>query len=257
MSESQPSFDAQAFDSRDRSALEGFRDELEDIYGALLLAVAVTGEAASSCYRPRRTPLQTVVIVSDLNPAVLRAARPSLRAWARKRIPTPLFFDPTYLEGALDAFPLEFREIADFYFLLYGDASYFESIRIDQDHLRRQVEEQLRGKLIHLWEHYLVSGGKRRDLERLLIETLPGFEVPMRGMLRLRDPNATDVVLDRPVGVPLIEAVAEELSLALPTMKRLESVRLSGERLSDPELDLVFEDYLEELRQIIARIDQF
>lgn len=252
MSQTPPDFDA-----KDQAALEGFKTELEDIYGAVLEAVAVTGEAASPCYRAGRTPLQTVVIVSDLNPAVLRAYRPSLRRWARKRIPTPLFFDPAYLEGALDAFPLEFREIADFYVLLHGDARFFESIRIDQDHLRRQVEEQLRGKLIHLWEHYLVAGGKRRDLERLLIETLPGFEVPMRGMLRLRDPNATEAVHDRPVGVPLIEAVSSELTLALPTMARLEAHRLSGEKLTDPDLDLVFEDYLGELRQIIDRIDQF
>lgn len=245
------------FDARDRSALERFTTELEEIYGGLLQAVAVTGEAASACYRAGRTPLQTVVIVSDLNPAVLRAARPSLRAWSRKRIPTPLFFDPGYLEGALDAFPLEFREIADFYVLLFGNEDYFQSIRIDQGQLRLQVEEQLRGKLIHLWEHYLVSGGKRRSLERLLLETLPGFEVPMRGMLRLRDPDATDAVHDRPVGVALIQAVAEELALALPTMTRLESIRLSGGRVTDEDLDLVFEDYLEELRQIIRKIDQF
>lgn len=245
------------FDARDRASLDRFTAELEDIYGDVLLAAAVTGEAASSCYRAGRTPLQSVVIVSDLNPAVLRAARPSLNAWARKRIPTPLFFDPHYLAGALDAFPLEFREIADFYVLLYGDESYFDSIRIERDPLRLQVEEQLRGKLIHLWEHYLVAGGKRRDLERLLIETLPGFEVPMRGMLRLRDTQATDEVHDRPVGVELIDAVSKELSIALPTMARLEAVRLSGERVTDSDLDEVFEDYLDELRAIIDRIDQF
>ena len=241
-------------DAKDRQALESFTDELQRLFGGGLIVAALVGEAASACYRPKQTALQTVVVLDTLSPERLRTARPALRGWARQRIPTPLFLDPGYLEGALDTFPLEFREIADFHVVLHGDPAYFSAIRIDRENLRLQVEEQLRGKLLHLWEHYLVAGGRRRELERLLVETLPGFEVPMRGLLRLRDLDAT-VVEDRPVGVALIEAVAATLGLELPTLKQLEASRVAGSKLPQRDLDPVFEGYLDELRAIIDRID--
>jgi len=250
-------------DSKDRASLDRFTADLRKIYGDVLQSVALTGEAASESYRPGRTPLETVVVVESVTPAVLRAARGSLRDWARKRISTPLFLDPPYLERALDAFPLEFLEIADNHLVLAGDPDYFDRVRIDSAHLRLEVEEQLRGKLLHLWEHYLASGGKRRSLERLLVETVPGFEMAMRGLLRLRgrgdagELEAADATTRRPNGVALIEAVAEELSLPLPTIMRLEAIRLEGGRIPDRDLDPLFEDYLGELRAIVGQIDRF
>ena len=106
MAAARPALDS--LDSKDRAALSRFLEELQEIYAEELLVVAVTGEAASACYRAGRTPLQTLVVVREVGPGILRAARGSLRRWARARIPTPLFLDPAYLEGSLDTFPLEF-----------------------------------------------------------------------------------------------------------------------------------------------------
>lgn len=245
-----------AFDRKDQAALEAFAAELQEIYGGALLAVAVTGEAASASYRAGRTPLETLVVVRELTPATLRAARSSLGRWARKRIPTPLFLDPAYLAGASDTFPLELLELAHFHVLLFGDDAFFDSIRIERASLRHQVEEQLRGKLLHLWEHYLVWGGRRRRLERLLLEALPDFEVALRGLLCLRHPEPTGESRRRAVGVELLGAVSEELSMALPTLSRLEAIRLDGARIPDRDLDAIFEDALTELRAIVAWIDR-
>jgi hypothetical protein len=252
------------FGPRDEAALTQFVEELQEIYAGVLSSVAVTGEAASSTYRPGVTPLQSVVVVQEVTPAVLRAARPSLRRWARRRIPTPLFLDPAYLAGALDTFPLEFLEISEHHVVLYGSSEAFESIRIDRDHLRLQVEEQLRGKMLHLWEAYLECGGRSRDLERLLQEPLPGFEVALRGLLRLRESgeeseatrvNARHTSGARPEGVQLIDAVAEDLGLELPTFRRLEELRIQGLRVDRADLEGLFEAFLAELRSIVQAID--
>lgn len=243
------------FDQKDEAALTRFVGELREIYGGELEAVAVTGEAASSSYRAGRTALQTLVVVREVAPAILRAARKSLPRWARGRIPTPLFLDPSYLAGSLDTFPLEFLEISECHVVLYGDADLFGLIRIDLDHLRLEVEEQLRGKMLHLWEAYLERGGRRRDLERLLLEPLPGFELALRGLLRLRGSGEGGAVRTRSEGVELIDDVAEELSLDLPTFRRLEGVRLEGGGLGREDLDGIFEAFLAELRSIVRVID--
>ena len=250
-----------AFDSKDSRALEQFTEEVQEIYGQLLETVAVVGEAASSSYRPGRTPLETVIVVKELRPALLRAARDSLRAWERKRIATPLFLDPAYVEGALDTFPLEFLEMAEYHVILHGGSDFLDVARVERGPLRLQIEEQLRGKLLHLWEHYLVTGGRRRRLERLILDSLPGFEMPLRGLLWLqrtggiggastRDPS------ERPAGGDLIDAVAKSLSHPLPTMARLEEIRLAGNKIPEKDLDPIFEAYLAEIRIVIDRIDQ-
>lgn len=245
------------FDEKDAAALSRYVDELREMHRGSLLAVAVTGEAASSTYRAGRTPLQSVVVLEEVTPVALRASRPALRRWARRRIPTPLFLDPVYLASALDSFPLEFLEIAEHHVVLHGDSSLFESIQIDPAHLRLEVEEQLRGKMLHLWEAYLEHGGRRRDLERLLQDPLPGFALALRGLLRLREDEGAGGAGERPrrEGVELIDAVAAELRLELPTFRRLEAARVAGSGLASAELESLFESFLSELRRIVRVID--
>jgi len=258
------------FDLRDADSLARFVEELQELYGPELLAVAVTGEAASASYRAGRTPLQSVVVVRKVDPGRLRAARPLLRRWKRRRIPTPLFLDPLYIEGALDTFPLEFLELSEHHAMLFGDERFLASIRIDRDALRLEVEEQLRGKMLHLWEAYLEQGGRRRELERLLQEPLPGFGLALRGLLRLREldsvagddrggrpePDAASAPrVPRPEGVSLIDAVAEMLEIELPIFRRLEQARIDGARVGADDLDELFAAFLAELRRIVRAID--
>ena len=49
------------------------------------------------------------------------------------------------------------------------------SIEIQPEHLRLQCERELRGKLIHLRQEYLNTGGKSRRIKNLLRFSLPAF----------------------------------------------------------------------------------
>jgi hypothetical protein len=240
----------QQLDPKDRGSLDRFIADLRALYGSTLRAVALSGEAASATYRPRVTPLQTVVVLDEVSPKALREARPHLRAWRRARIPTPLFLDPRYIETSLDTFPLEFLELREHHLLLHGEVDPFAALTIDTRHLRLQVEEQLRGKLLHLWEAYLESGGARKPLERLLLESFEAFAVAMRGLLRVRgvDPAGAG-------GRALVGAVSHELGIPLPTLAALADARESGARLPASDLDARFESYLAELRALVRATD--
>jgi hypothetical protein len=242
-------------DPKDRASLVAFASEVRGIHGDAVVAVTLTGEAASAGYRPRKTPLTTVVVLEKVDADALRRTRPRLRAWRRRRIPTPLMMDPLYIQSALDVFPLEFLEIGDHHQSLWGSSDPFENLAVDLSHLRLQVEEQLRGKMLHLWEAYLEAGASRRALRRLLLETMPGFAMILRGLLRLHQGEADGAEARPDACEALLAAVERAFGVALPTFHRLETVRQGQASLASGELEACFDGYLGEVRTLVRTTD--
>ncbi|MBW2271771.1 MAG: hypothetical protein JRG96_00765 [Deltaproteobacteria bacterium] len=244
--------DLDGLDEKDRSALDRMVSELQQQHSDALLAVLLTGEAASADYRPAKTRLTTLVLLGEVTPEALRRTRGSLKAWSKRRIATPLFMDPLYVESALDVFPIELLEIGDRHLLLHGESDPFADLEIHLPHLRLEVEEQLRGKMLHLWEAYLEVGASKRELKRLLVESPLGFEVALRGLLRLRQeagarrPDDSDA---------LLAAVETEFGVALPTLRRLEAVRGGKGSIAGDEVEPLFDIYLAEVRSLVRTID--
>lgn len=239
-------------DARDRRALEGLVRDLRERHGEALLAVALTGEAAGPAYRPRRSPLEVAVVLREVTPEALRRTRDRVGAWRRRRIPPPLLLDPLYLASAGDVFPLELLELRENHLLLEGEEDPFAELRFDAGHLRLEVEEQLRGKLLHLWEAYLGAGRSRRRLRQVLTQTPPAFELALRGLLRVADAEGAPPPADPEARLSAVEA---RFDLSLPVFHRLERARHSGERLPRGELESLFERYLAEVRAIVRAAD--
>jgi hypothetical protein len=237
-------------DPRDESAVRKTVDELQAAHGEALQAVALIGDAGTGAYRPRRSPLMLAVVVAEITPTSLRRTRGYVRRWRRRRIGTPLMFDPLYLKTAGDVFPLELLDLADRHRIVHGQSDPFADPRIDALHLRLEVEEQMRGKLLHLWQAYLESGRSKRRLRRLLASTPPGFTIILRGMLRLRmaarpdDPQA------------LLAAVEDAFSVDLPVLRRLEDTHHGRDRLRRAEVESTFEAYLAEVRRLVRLVDE-
>jgi hypothetical protein len=233
---------------KDTEALDKTVGELRELHGPALRSVVLWGEVASTAYRPRRSLLTLAVVLDHVNAAALRAIVLHLRAWHRRRIPDPLLFDTDYLAAARDVFPLELLDLSDRHVLLFGEDP-FASLHVDAVHLRREVEEQLRGKMLHLWEAYLAAGGRTSAVRALLLESPPGFEVALRGMLRLRDaprPRAAKGVL---------ASVEHTFALTLPVLRSLEEARTAAGQLPDGDPERLFERYLDEVRTLVRMVD--
>ena len=236
-------------DAKDARALQLAVGDLRAAHGGRLRSVVSWGEAASDGYRPGRSALALAAVVDRVDAPALRATARCVAGWKRSRVEIPLLFDPEYLERACDVFPLELLDLSDRHRVLYGDDP-FAGLEVDLGHLRSEVEEQLRGKMLHLWDGYLQSGGDSEALRRLLTDTPPGFEVVARGMLRLRDAS-------RP-GEPqaLLAAVESAFDVRVDVIRTLETARHDGKTLRREELERLFEAYLEEVRALVDRVDR-
>jgi hypothetical protein len=242
-------------DARDRASLDRVRRELHEVYGEALRAVALTGEAAGAAYRPGRSPLELAVLLEAVTPEALRRLRPRLGGWARQRVVTPLLLDPRWLAGSRDVFPIEFLALREHHVLLHGAEDPFTELPVNREHLRLEVERQLRGKLLHLWEAYLETRGSRRRLRALLLAAAPGFVWILRGALQLADAGGA-ALPGGAVSETLFGEVERRFGVSLPVLRRLERARRGAETLPAAELDALFDDLLEEVRGLLGRIDR-
>jgi hypothetical protein len=240
-------------DERDRASLDRVRRQLHELYGDALQALALTGESAGAGYRAGRSLLELAVLLDAVTPEALRRVRPHLRGWERRRVATPLFLDARWLTGSRDVFPIEFLELREHHVLLHGEGDPFANLPVQRDHLRLEVEKQLRGKLLHLWEAYLETHGSRRRLRALLLAAVPGFAWILRGALHLAEGPAA-----APQAAPseeLFVEVERRFGVSLPVLRRLARARRGAEPLASAELDAVFDAALAEVRGLLGRFD--
>jgi hypothetical protein len=239
-------------DERDRASLDRVRRQLHELFGDALRAIALTGESAGAGYRPGRSLLELAVLLDAVTPEVLRRVRPHLRGWERRRVATPLLLDARWLEGSRDVFPIEFLELREHHVLLHGEGDPFANLPVQPDHLRLEVEKQLRGKLLHLWGAYLDTRGSRRRLRALLLAAVPGFAWLLRGALHLAEgPTAHPHAPDD----ELFAEVERRFGVSLPVLRRLARARRGAEPVASGELEGVFDAVLAEVRDLVGRFD--
>jgi hypothetical protein len=240
-------------DARDRETLDRVRRELHALYGPSLLAVALTGEAAGPAYRPGRSPLELAVLIDEVSADALRRLQPRLAGWARRRAVAPLLLDPRWLAEARDVFPIEFLELRVHHVLLHGDADPFADLPVHGAHLRLEVEKQLRGKLLHLWEAYLETRGSRGRLRALLLATPPGFAWILRGALVLAGAPGGAAIPDDPE--TLLAEAERRFEVSLSTLRRLERMRRGAAPLAAAELEALFAALLAEVRELVHAVN--
>jgi hypothetical protein len=238
-------------DSRDAAALDTLTADCRRLFGPRLEAVALYGEGATDAYRPRVSPLETVVLLDRVGVSDLRALRERTDAWNRSRLSIPLVIDPAYLATSKDVFPLELLELRDRHRLLHGAGDPFAALPPPSlPHLRLELEEQLKGKLLHLRESYLALGRARRGLDGLLRVARQAIDVVLRGVLALaerpRPPEATQVM----------RAVTDLHGLPLAGLGRLDRWCTGAEDIGQADLEAVFTAVHDDLAALVDAIER-
>jgi hypothetical protein len=178
----------------------------------------------------------------------MRAVRPHVAAWRKKRVATPLILDRRFLSSAVDVFPMEFYDIREGHRLLFGE-DVFSTLPINDEHLRYQCEHEARGKLLRLRELYLEIGADRRRLRALMLDSLTTFLTIMRHLTR-RD----GVPSPRPYA-DVLRAFRARFHRDLPVTERLLDLKLSNGSWKGDEEE-TFRGYLAEMELVVATIDE-
>ncbi len=159
----------------------------------------------------------------------------------------PLFFTGGELKKAADVFPLEFLDIQYPHELLYG-RDLVKEIRIEKTHVRRELESELRSKLIHFRENYVWIKDSS-GLKALLVAAVPSLMPLFYGLLHLKD-TTPPTQLDE-----LFDAVSEKYGFAIEVLKKIKLMKEGKAKTQYPELKKCAEELIGFLESAIKVID--
>lgn len=223
-------------------------EDYKSTFGKDLLSIILYGSGASGHYIPGKSDLNFLIILSESRIDDLDAAIPIVAHWRKRGVAVPLFMTGSYLESSLDTYPIEFLNMRRHYMVVYGK-DYLAGLDFASEHLRLQLERELKGKIIRLQERYLITEGKPRQLRELIRISLTAFLSMFAAILYLKG-------LSAPTGRrELIEAAAHAISLDPATFLKCMDVREGIDHLSSAEIRDLFKSYLKDVRTMCMSVD--
>ena len=224
--------------------------QLKQAYGDNLEAVVLYGSAAAGEHVHKRSDYNVLVIVRSLGVEQLRAASAVARAWNAAGNPAPLTMTEAEWRRSADIFPMEYADILERHRVLHGRPP-FDGVVVSPKHLRLELEQQAMGKLLHLRQGVLASGGDSKLLLELLEASLSTFMVIFRAAARLHGESpSTDYEA-------LSEATARRVGFdAAPFVRVARHVRGTS-KLATADVPGTVAGYMTGVEQLVTHLDQY
>lgn len=235
-------------DTKTEKHLDRVVAEARSAFGEELVSVVLYGSGARAGLFDDRSDLNLAIVVEEVSFALLRRLASCLPGWRKLGCASPLFVDRGFLERARDVFPMEILDIRAEHRVLHGEDA-FAGLEIDFDHLRFQLEQEARGKLLRLRTLFAEVGGKPQPVRDLMVDSSKTFVILIRALLRFR---RIDVPAIEPRVLDLFE---EEFVLPLPALREVLLVRAGSAGWERDTLD-TFADYLADVEKLVDRIDR-
>ena len=219
------------------------------IFGEDLISIILYGSGAGEDYIPGKSDLNFLITLTDRGIEGLDSALETVGRWRKRNVAIPLFMTRSYLAGSLDAYPVEFLNMKRIYIVVTGE-DVLAPLAFDPQHIRLQLERELRGKLLHLRSGYLATEGKANKIRDLIGASLTAFVSLFGALLYLKK-------LEIPKGKrDIITAAGTAFGFDAAVFLKCEEIRRKADHFSSAEVQAVFRDYLREVGHLCELIDR-
>jgi hypothetical protein len=213
------------------------------------VSIILYGSAAGKHYRPGKSDINFMVVLSDAGIDGLDRAFPLIRKWRKRRVAVPLFLSERYVETSLDVFPIEYLNFKWNHVPVYGK-NILEGLDFDRDMVRLQCEREIKGKLLILREACLETAGEARLLKNVAVQSLGAFLAIFGAVLYLRDMPLPE---DRR---EIFRTVANAFDLDASLFDALLDIKEEKRKVSDGEMLRLFASYLKTARTMSFIVDE-
>ena len=227
---------------------EKLTESIQQTIGDKLIAIVLYGSSVAGDYIDGQSDYNVLLLAKEWRPTDLNAIYNTLRRWLKAGNPAPLCFTPKRFKDAADVFPMEMLDIAESHRVLYGEDP-VKDITINSTHLRHQVEFELRSKLLKLRQAYLQLRNPKKDLHRLLVESISSFQTVFRGALRL---FSEEIPLDK---LAATRDLGKKLSVPIDSFETIHQMKKEPSLTKQQDLTELFDLYLSQIETILDNID--
>lgn len=226
--------------------LRNFCEEIKQKFGDNLKSIILYGSSVSGDYIQNKSNFNIIVILSEINFHNLRNISKFINQWYKQKIVPPLFLTESYVKTSTDVFPIEFLEMKENYYVLYGE-DFFKNLEISLNNLRLECESKLKGNLVRIRQSYLETKNVKKLLEDAFTAFLPVF----RGIIRLK--NIIPPILKQDV----LKVLTTEFDLDKDIFFKLLSFKKGELKFSNKEQENLLEKFLEEIQKLVKIVDEF
>jgi len=183
-----------------RMTLDAFAAAVATALGPRLTTLLLYGSAAREQGAGSGEPgaMNTLMIADRVDTDLFARIAAPVRDWVAAKHRPPLVLTDQEWRDSADAFPIEYEDIRAHHRVLAGRDPW-RGITVQREHVRRQLEQELMGKLMHLRQAYVADWDRPRRLADVVRDTRAGVLTMLRAVLRLagRTPPADSAALVR------------------------------------------------------------
>lgn len=228
------------------AALDKIAAWLAELYGERLQSLIVYGSGTGANHHTKRSDLNLLAVLDRLDAATLDQGAAAVKWWTDQGNAPVVMLARDEQDDAADVFPIEYLDIQANHRVLKGE-DLFARIPSFPDLHRRQVEHDLRAKLLRLRGAYMASGRDAKGLEALLLDSVSTFVTLFRHAL---------VACGEPLRLPkdeVLAAAAARFQFAAAPFTAILGARRAGSRIEDGKLEALralFAQYLAAIQQV-------
>lgn len=229
---------------------EEFSKDYISVFASALKSIILYGSGAKGEYVPKKSDINFLIVLNNEQIENLDKALELIPKWQKRNVAVPLFLTKEYIASALDTFPVEFLEMKNAYKLVYGE-DILKDLQINKQDLRRQLERELRGKLLHLRAGFLGTGYHRDRLRDMLAATVPTFNSIFAGLLYLKDKPLPATKAE------MFGKTAEVFNLDKAVFATLVSIKNGKWHGSTVQLHDITNAYIRQVKKLVEVVDKW
>jgi predicted nucleotidyltransferase len=223
-----------------------FTERLKDIYGDGLISVILYGSAASGEFIDKHSNLNLLVILKDTDLGNLKKSSFLINKFSKV---SALFLTESYVLCSIDIFPIEFLDMQENYFVLYGK-DILKEINIDTRNLRFQCEQELKMRLISLRQLYLGINEDTAALRNLLFKSFTSILHIARNVLRLKGKKPAYMKEE------ILKELAAEFRIDKDVWGKILKAKAQRIKLNYKDTEELFINFTREVEKIVDIVDK-
>ncbi|MCX5702586.1 MAG: hypothetical protein NTW64_06420 [Candidatus Omnitrophica bacterium] len=229
-----------------KNILQKFTQGLKDIYPEELLSLILYGSAVSGEFVDKHSNLNLLAVLKNTDLEVIKKSSKLIHKF---KIVNTLFLTEDYVANSIDIFPIEFLDMQENYFVLYGK-DVLKDIQVDIRNLRFQCEHELKAKLLKLRQAYLLLNNNMPALRSLLFMSFTSVVHILRNVLRIKGRKPPYLKGE------VLKELASEFKIDIHVWEKILSAKNIKIKLIGREIEQLFISFVRDLESIVTIVDK-